>query len=520
MYSANNNLKITKFLLHETGTYNTQYRRPYETRMEAETINRFTERLNNGNRLSTSELGGLSNRFLSPVAIPEKDIQITNGWDTRRMRFMLEIEHQHAIGTKSKIVILGYSNYTGVSTSCNIDPEMEFFANTILKVKNSTMYDNTGARIENTVYDSSHVLVNDNWNSVYDNKTSHNHYMRPLDVYTAMSATQLLNLGGSLLDTRTMGTNNAVKSKRSYTSSSDYVSNIFNGYTKAVIDAPYGEPESSILEKARGYANESMTTDDAFLCAIMQIRGDSIFGNKFTYRDLMTLDPNVQNVTIAQLLSPTTMNVVHNIGQTEHWQGSNIETTTANILSQSIPAIMMEVGITKLIFKATNRDIGSVIRTVIIDADGFSNIDMSRQLASFVNRVETEILQDISFNNSIDFALEMNVDLLGETWVKLAINGGPFIDYVTPSFCDALLTPVITSNSDQVSRVAQDFQHLTEHIIENRSGGNNKPSSPYNTNFQHNPNFDNMPDSAYKQSYQPYSAPQTINNSSKYIPKI
>ena len=478
-------VKIVKFFLHETGSYNTQYRRPYNTHMEPDTIRSVLEQLGGSNKYNPSLLGGLSNKFITPSATYEKELTLANGWNERRLRFMLQVEYETAVGAKKTEIVLGYSNYNGVSASGHIDPRMEFYINSIMEVRNNVGYGAFGAQQRTAVLNSSHILIDNNWDGIYaQNRDQH---MRPTDVYTAMTRVHLHGIPkDGIADARSMANSNAVKSRRSNAVASNYVSTIFDGYTKAVLESAHGDGAYSLMDAARGHAVEAAAAQDPFLSALMNIRQESSIGNTFTINNLIQIDPNVDNVTVITLLSPTTQAITHQAGQTANWHGSDLTTTTANILSQTIPGILMDLALTRIVFKTTNRDITSTIRTAVMDAQGFVSGDLSAQLSIFVSRIETEVLLDISFNNSIEFAIEMNVDLLGETWLKLSLDGGPAIDYVTPSFCDAILTPVVSCDDNRVINLASDLQILSEHLVDNHAmtkGMRRDGNEAFNSNY-------------------------------------
>jgi len=466
-------IRIRKFLLHETGGYNTQYRRPYDTCVDMNTYNIVVEKLQHTRHYEPSLMGGLANKLVSPAATPEKELLLPNGWVERRMRFMMEIEYNYTTGGGMTEVVLGYTDYNGVGISGSIDPNMLFFVNSIMEVRHTQSIGMMGNQTLTAVTGSSHVLVDNAWQNVYS--PMRDQHMRPVDIYAAMSRVQMRDIPQEgIVDARTMANNTAVKSFRSNASAASFVSKIFNGYTKSVVQGPFGDSEGDIIDRARGLTSEDSASEDPFLCAVMQIRGESGVGNTFTYGDLRRIDPNIDNVTIAQLLSPQALATVHRPGQTSDWGGSDIMTSTANILSQTIPGLLMDLALTRVVFKSTNRDINSTARTVILDAQGFSNGDLSRPLAAFVSRIESEVLKDISFNNAIEFAIEMNVDLLGETWLSLSLDGKAPIDFVTPSFCDALMTPVISNDNNRVLNLADDFQRLSEHLVDNVTGSTMK----------------------------------------------
>jgi hypothetical protein len=459
-------IRITKLLIHETGTYNPQYRRPYDTRMETNTINIFTDALCDVNRYTPGAIGGLANKFISPSATPEKQLTITNGWGERRLRFLMEVTYNSHLGEGPKEIILGYTEFNGISMERRIDPNMRFYVNSIMETRTTTMHGPTGSYSQNGIISGSHVIVDNGWEGAYTKDRDQN--MRPTDVYTAMTRLQLHGLDqGDIYDTRAISSNRAIKSNRSNASAANYVSKIFNGYSTAVRESAFGAGEHSIMDAARNKVPEASAPDDPFLSAIMNIRGDPALGNTFTINDLKRLDPNVGNVITAITTSHQTQAITHYAGQTADWGASTIEVSNATILSQSVPGLLMDVALMRIVFKSTNRVVGGGVVTTLMDAQGFSAGDLSNQLAVFVSRLESEILRDISYNNAIDFAIEMHLDMLGETKVSISMGGGPFYDFVTPQFADALMTPVISGINDRVMTVAHDFQLLSEHLVDN-----------------------------------------------------
>ena len=58
----------------------------------------------------------------------------------------------------------------------------------------------------------------------------------------------------------------------------------------------------------------------------------------------------------------------------------------------------------------------------------------------------------------------MHADLFGDTFISLSLNGGPMIPYNTPSFCDSLLTPVITGNREDFHKISSDFETMFNNV--------------------------------------------------------
>lgn len=456
MQQQQTGIRIKKFLIHETGTYNQQYRRPYNTNLDGRTLGILQEKLHNADKIAPSMLAGVANQFIAPSPTPEKPIDLIGGWGERRMRFMMELEHNYCTGGQTVLVILGYTNYNGISHGGHVDPNMEFYVNSTLHIRNTQVNTPMGNQLHTAVIDSSLLLVDNNWNGIHSQGDQR---MRPMDVYSTMSRTHLPT-GSNVLDMRATNSNTAAKSRRSNNLAGNFAANILQNYQAAADAAEFGVGEQEILASARGFASEHLVGKDPFLSAMSDFRGMPI-GNTFTFDNLRRLDPNVDNVTIAQIMLPAERTTVHTAGQTAEWGGSDRETVVATILSQSVPALLMDLALTRIVFKASNRDISNQITIGIYDVGGFSSGDQSFAMQMFQQRLEHEVLRNISFDNETDFAIEMQVDLLGETWIRMMLDNKAQVDFVAPSFCDALSVPVLTMNQDLSMDLATDFTALS-----------------------------------------------------------
>lgn len=460
-----NELRIRSLFIRETGTYNPQWRRPYETNLQGNVLNSLIERLGGAKTLDATLMGGVANQFIRPTPGPEKEIAMIHGWNEPRMRFLMEVECKSSTGGVVSEIIAGYTDYLGASLSGNFDHRMEFFVNSTIQLRRSNEMAAFGQRNMSMVANSSHVIVDNDWNNLY--KSNREYKMRPEDVFTNMGAAQIapFSQDGGLCDGRTLVTSTAVKSKRANATATSYMSEILRGYTAANEKSEFGQHPDQIQSIARGITRESVASKDMFLSAIAQIRGTPI-GNTFTFNDLMRLDPGAEHVTNVSVIGHTERANIHAAGMTSDWSGSDIFTHMASILSQTVPGLLMDLAITEIVFKSTNRTVDGNILTTIYDANGFNGCDISRQLETFKLKLEYEVIRDITHENQVDYAVEMRVNLIGETWLSLSLDGKPFIDYVTPSFADALLTPIITNDNQRAIRLASDFDTLTTHLID------------------------------------------------------
>jgi len=166
-------------------------------------------------------------------------------------------------------------------------------------------------------------------------------------------------------------------------------------------------------------------------------------------------------------------------GRNNSWGEATREVQLATILQQAVPGIMMDLALAGIVFKATNRTIGGQMFVEVYNWQDFpsltgAQIDMTDFIQTFKHRLLTEVLVDLSFSGQADFAVNMNVDLLGETIIELEWNGGEPHRLCVPSFADALLTPLVTGDIRRPTHIARNFQGVFSGVL----GDGHTPDMP------------------------------------------
>ena len=195
-----------------------------------------------------------------------------------------------------------------------------------------------------------------------------------------------------------------------------------------------------------------------------------------TYGEICSIFPNFDHVAMFSMNpSVQRQQPVHQQGDTEYWNTSTNETIWATSLSHALPAIMMDLMIKQLVFTATNRTMTGEHFVHFLDAHSFvDNLDnFQSYLEHFRWQLIGEVLRGLSMNNQIDYELQAKVDVTGETRITLSIMSGPLIEYATPSLCDGLFIPVVTTDEQNLKTVAYDLSVLSDSLQ------NNQGNSPY-----------------------------------------
>lgn len=469
-------VRVAKLILQESGTYNVLYHRPYKTTVTPHDLENITTRIDqtNGQKITGSLLAGVASNILSPSASPEGNINIPNGWNERRIRFVMEVHVDTSMSSNIIYFFQGFTSHLGITPSGHIDPNMEFYINSFIRVSRLTQQTPYGTYLKDIVTESAHVLNG----SLQNNMSNLNnpYIMRPQDIFHGIQSNYLNNVyinnnSGSVIDTRiTLGNNQGLRSKRDNNLPANYLANIIDSFQNGNMLAEFGQENHDVMSRCASLVVEEPISENIFIRAINNVKGYSL-GASFNFGDLEKVDPNINAVTNYITLGQVQINQLHTAGQTAYWNASDRETLVATILSNSVPAIMMDLMISKLHFRTTNDSIGGVVNTIIIDGKSLTDADISGNFQYFKTRLEKEILYDISFGNQDIYLIEMQVDLFGETKISVSLSGGPVIMYAVPSFCDSLTVPVIAGSKDSYFNVVHDF----EVIMNNVNTANNNP---------------------------------------------
>jgi hypothetical protein len=465
MYGTKN-MKIMKFVIQETGTYNEQFKRPFTSGLDGQTFKTIIDTVDQARAITPSTMAGVANQFLRPSVSPESHIVIPNGWTNKRLRFFLEVQTESQMGAIQTEYVVGYTDHMGLSVSNNIDPNMRFYINAINVTRTTYQHTPLGNQVHQNLIDASHILINDQYTGVHTQNQVYG--LRPEDVFTQMSSLDLQQEVGTddFCDTRISITRTPQKSKRTNAVASSYTSDILNSFLQTARADRANENKSSLVETARATVKSESTSNDPFVSFIRNKNDGS--GNTFTYADLITLDSTVVHNTVVLPMTHAMRAGLHeaNTG-TSNWTGSDGETMFATCVSQSVPGFMLEHCINKIHFVATNQDIGGRISIKIADVYSLmTGVDITPYVQSLCFKLEHELLKDLSFNGQMSFMLDVRCDLLCETWINISLNTGPMVTFVMPSFCDALMSPVTTTSVNNLTSLAKDFDSLIENIVD------------------------------------------------------
>jgi hypothetical protein len=470
MYNRLNRAVVEYFWLMETGSYNQQFRRPYETNITPQLLVEVQNSVGQHGTISPSMLAGVAGSIITPQAAPEAAAPIYNGWETKRLSFVLVVVITNPLGAPVREYILGYTDHCGVAGMQHaIDPNMIFVINSVVKTRDTVLNDHMGnPYVQSSIVSVNQILSDLNFQGLKMNQGPGERMLRPQDVFQTMGSSMIRDGGygaqhEGFVDARTLLTGAPAISSRHNNNSSHYMARIMDAWRLGQMekDAPN---EAALQMAATGFARETAMNTMDFLTQLGSITGN-VSSTTFRFGDLAQLDPQVGEKMTIQLQSPAQKTQTHQAGMTETFQGVSYATHAVTILANGVPPLMVANTLNVVHLQATNRTMNGMIEVQVLDVKSFINADVSQFISNFIGRMQADLLPTISSGNQVDFALNLKMNIFGESWISISFQGEPAVDYVIPSFADTAITPVVTSTTTRQDQIAFDIGNLLDNTM-------------------------------------------------------
>jgi len=454
---------VEDLVLAETNQYVDQYLRPYITQLDGSTIDAIESRQNVSRRFTPEILAGIANQFIIPDYKTRGVIEIPNGWSSRRGRFILTVGFELSIGSRLRQVIIGYTDTPGFS-SRSIDHEMEFFINNTYLLKEQTVWTDRG---NEKIWHPTNIsdVMSDRFGAGIRGR-SNLYTIRPMDIYNVLDAddsTKILKEVEEVIDERIWLSKNSIKSSVDNRLPSRFMSKVLKSRQQARDNTQFNNSAADINATAQHYAMESYASDDLFMSKLMQIQGHRSVTDRFTFRDLLEIDPDIERKKTIYLLGP---NATDYYDYSNRLNGQEESDRIASLIAMAVPAIMMELGLSRVKFQCHNNRPSKDFNFTIMDGRSLvKGMEMDYFLDSFKDRIVYELMKPISANDMITVGIEVSCDVFGDIDFKLFWDGIHRGLFVLPCFCNSLGTPVVTDTVEDVYKISRDFGDLMDHFL-------------------------------------------------------
>lgn len=469
MKNTGKQIRLVSMIIQETGTYARNYSRPYMTNTTDESLTELETRIGDVCRgdpiakIGGGILSGLAGNLVIPSSAWDHEIIIPNGWDTKRFRFILQVEVDLHFGT-NVYYIQGYSEDLSISMQGTFDPRMMFYINSYICINRAQDYSGLGpGGFRDVVVESAQVIDG----RIHSQNSPSVYGLRPEDMFTGIQSNYTKGAYATygeakISDDRENRAGEVFRSTRSNGIPSGYLGRLIECHRSASTLADYGSGQADILNRSIQNSYEGTMYENPFIQALSNLTG--ITGTtSFTLEDLELLDPTFGSRIDRHELDET-VRMSHHGDTDENWANATLETQQATIITQSVSGLMLDNMLVYAGFHCTTLTFDGRPETrVFPDTQAVSTGDMRKYVSRFITRFETEVLPDITQNGQIPVDIIVEADLYGETKVQISLDGNPHELYITPSFCDALMAPVVTTNTADYHNLIIGVEDIIHH---------------------------------------------------------
>lgn len=452
--------------------------------------------------LPESKLRQLGSQIVTCSVQSEGVVAIPNGWESKRLRFLLVFEVQ-TVSHRYYEILTGYTDYDNPTVGLgqqdgDVDPNMRLFFNNVMRMKATQVRNSLGVMTEQLTLMSTHqVMTMRDGNASFDisglSRPTPKEMITPTSLFQRMEVNSAMmgNFGAGVLDTRTrVGTGGGISmANRGNTLGSNFFTNTLKGARNALTELQTSSMGSANMQRRQIYGTASNHTllsetnaiEDKVLSRIRE-NSDFTTRGSITYSRFAEIFPEADN--ICQVVrhadlqesysfhSNDTFNLQSaGVDNSESWDSAHLATVKAQQLLTSIPALMTDCLLSSVTFSATNMVLGRALDPFEFKATAATSylgdgVNINPLIDLFISEFRTRIHPVLSQNDELQYTFTMHCDALGEMRMTIYYDGMPHqYNYSAGAYCDHLFTPVLTGDSQRLNNLANDFDGLLSNIL-------------------------------------------------------
>ncbi len=473
-------MKITKMLMLQVGTFNDMYQRPYTAHTDGIQIQQLHEATQGGRNLSAGALGAVGADIMRLSSTVAATADITNGYDTSRLCFMMEVEFPGTGGMKVVEWLMGYTDYLGVNDrygngQVTFDPNMRLFFNNVVRGRRTPTANAFGTSMNSKVGDTFQLISGD-YRPNITNLHQSQHLMRPQDVFTSMSMQGSRQLLGreEVLDIRpTHGPEKVAVNNRRNTIPGHYLSSMLTTWQGEMATNP---------DTDQGHLNSQMagriaepTISRIRTLAQLSTESELRQGGSVTWSELIHADDSgtIEDRAVVVLAqSDRTRAALARRGDSQYWNTNSTSGILAASFVQAVPGIMMNLMLTELAFSVTNKTLDGSWQVLFSGVETFNDGDPSAQVEAFRYRLVEELMPGLSHGGMLPVTIHADFSVTGQTFIQIDLDDGEgLVPYVAPSFCDGLFSSVRAPSADTLDDFSDRLSRITSSLEQDFSAG-------------------------------------------------
>lgn len=495
MFHNHTKARILSLSIEEAPMMETQFHRPLVAGYVDDVLlgNIAANIQANNGEVNTSMLSNVISGIALPSAAPEMvnnqlmPANVAGGWMSQRLKFIMRVAVDIGFSQEAIECYVGYTDRKDVTMQSNQ------LADDVLFVINNGWVEQTvrsvnGMGDRTVMRNTANIISNAGYENLFSNDPSRTiTKIRPIDAFTMMSNAPAMESG--VVD----ATNIGIVSKNPTPSSTDnnvissYLNNVITGYVNGLAQVAAGEdmpdepgfggvskPRNNLYTIAASYVPEiGLPTALRFTMMLgMNRHGSPVGSETFTMKELRSIDPTIampgkisyykNNHTFAsQLMIPQ--------DGFNNWAGASPVEQVAAQMSNIIPSLMFRYGINSVGGRATNRTITqqtdvSTSRLILTAGDMLTTQQFTER---FKKDLLTEGIIPVTLvgNYQRDFDIQFSATLGNELEMVISLDGGDYIPYRAPMFCNSITAPVFGRDTKAANLFATTLESIIQQSV-------------------------------------------------------
>lgn len=498
---------VLAIMLMETGTYNPEFLRPYSVSVDRSDLTAMADiaEQQGGLKLNPTSIAGVAGRILRYSSDVSRNdlVDIENGWDNRRLSFLIEVIEDdrpdyeyNSRNTQTVTYISGWTDRMDLvqTRSGDLAPpdDLTFYVSNVHRIEREKRRIQTNHQL---IVPAHHDLGAYNPDRRRDLYT-----IRPRDVFNDEMSREATPSNSRRLNTSNRLHGTMPKTNRSTNLlPSTYIASSVNALIRGETQRGsghdgYGNYDSrnlgtdSVYSKASSLLNEATPYERNSFVYLMRSKSSEFASRStFTWGDLVEIFS--RDITrVASLYKRKTVERRDEqrgrgrwaqAGDSESWDSnanSGYNAVFATALKQALPGYALEsmiyscrIEATNIISRTESFDAYNGILITVSDVVFIARMPNAQEenilIEQLKENIATNILRDVSLDNSIDFDVVVDLDWRNDSFFSVAIDGGEMIEFSSASFSNALTSPIITTNGDFTENMVQDLKAVVTEIL-------------------------------------------------------
>lgn len=425
-------------------------------------INQLADATMGFRAITPTSLADLAPAIIKPKAESSGEAFITNGWGEKRLRFYMEVELSRSQFSSSYLLVTGFTDYTGVTASGAIDPNMRLYLNNITQYTDSVFTNHaqgfTGTN--RTTQNNSQVIQP----LTHLSSTPFSARVRPKDVVSNM-AMQDMTANDAFVVNTIGDMSAAAQASRARQLPSTYISNILSASVTAgdLINShnvSFESAEEGYYKEMIGRLRENGFSSNPFL-SLLSTRTGYVHSGSVSWGELASLFPEIESdqVTEVQFVRGGIPDYRMN---TEHLKGISYENQAIAIIQNILPAIMTLNMIHQASFMLTNETLDGQPKFVPTSIVPMSDkIDFRLKMNTFADQILTQLAPAIAGGNGFVFNVQVSANCLTEMLVNIRMNGNSPVEVAVPLYADSTFSCFGYATRQELDHISHEIASLT-----------------------------------------------------------